>query len=330
MRRFSLIVSALFALLAICPEKTLAADAPTIVIGSKADTEGQILAEILARLIEARTPYAVVRHPNLGGTLLLFEALRSGAVDTYPEYTGTIDQAILHASPRFATLRTTMRRRYGLFVSDQLGFNNTYVLAMKTETARRLGVRRISDLAAHRDLRWGVTPEFLKRDDGLPGLERRYDLGAVDASNVEKILAYQAIAQGRIQVTDAYSTDGELLRYHLTALEDDRHFFPEYRALFLVRESTLRRAPRLRAVLGLLSNAIDDPTMTKMNARVDLERVSPEEVAADFIARRFGGQRARPSDATNTRLLRAFVRHVVLTFSAVLIAMIIGIPLSNT
>jgi osmoprotectant transport system permease protein len=301
--------------------------APTIVIASKQDTEGQILAEILAQTIEARTPYVVERRTNLGGTLLVFAALRAGSVDAYPEYTGTIDAAILHRPLPYEGIRSEIERRYRLFVSPELGFNNTYVLAMKAQTARRLGIRTISDLASHRDLRWGVTPEFLHRSDGLPGLERAYGLGSVDAVDVEKSLAYQALASGAIQVTDAYSTDGQLLRYGFVKLDDDRHFFPEYRALYLVRDDTLRSAPLLRPILRELGGTIDDRAMTAMNASVDIGRRSPSDVAAQFVAERFHVRAAHVADGTWQLLWSALARHIELTIVTVLFTVLLGVPL---
>lgn len=299
----------------------------TIVIASKQDTEGQILAEVLAQLVEAQTPYSVVRKTNLGGTLLVFAALQSGAVDAYPEYSGTIDAAILHQSLPFAQIRAAMESRYGVYVSDELGFNNTYVLAMRADLARRLGIRTIADLAAHPELRWGVTPEFLRRSDGLPGLERAYDLSNVNAVDVEKSLAYQALSRGEIAVTDAYSTDGQLLRYGFVTLTDDRHFFPEYRALYLVREPALRAAPRLKGILDELNGSIDNQTMTQLNARVDIDHQSPGDVAADFLARRFGVRRAHAADSTMLLLLRALGRHIELTVVTVIFTILIGVPL---
>ncbi|HUY41679.1 MAG TPA: glycine betaine ABC transporter substrate-binding protein [Candidatus Dormibacteraeota bacterium] len=301
--------------------------APTIVIASKQDTEGQILAEILAQFVEARTPYRVVRRTNLGGTLLVFAALRSGAVDAYPEYTGTIDATILHRSLDLDAIRAAMQRQYGIYVASELGFNNTYVLAMKAQTARRLRIHTISDLAAHPGLHWGVTPEFLRRSDGLPGLERAYGFGAVDAVDIEKSLAYQALARGTIQVTDAYSTDGQLLRYGFVTLKDDRHFFPEYRALYLVRDATLLAAPQLRVLLRQLKGTIDDRTMSAMNAQVDIAHFSPDGVAAQFLAHRFGIKRARAPDSTAQRVLRALGRHVELTLITVFFTVLLGVPL---
>ncbi len=299
----------------------------TIVIGSKQDTEGQILGEILAQFVEARTPYAVARKTNLGGTLLVFAALRSGAVDAYPEYTGTIDAAILHRQLPFPAIRSEMQRKYRIYVSNELGFNNTYVLAMRATQAKRLGVRSISDLTRYPGLRWGVTPEFMRRSDGLPGLERAYGLRAPNAVDVEKSLAYQALARGRIDVTDAYSTDGQLLRYGFVTLRDDRHFFPQYRALYLVRDDTLDAAPELHGVLQTLAGTIDDRTMTRLNAEVDVDRRSPSDVAASFLKQRFGVTRARPADTTATQLERALVRHVELTIVTVFFCTLIGVPL---
>ncbi|MGH7737114.1 MAG: glycine betaine ABC transporter substrate-binding protein [Candidatus Tyrphobacter sp.] len=304
-----------------------AAPVVTIVVGSKQDTEGQILGEILAQSIEAKTPYRVVRKTNLGGTLLVFAALRSGAIDAYPEYTGTIDATILHANDSIGRIRTQMMRRYGIFASGELGFNNTYVLAMSAPVARRLHISKISDLAAHPGLRWGVTPEFLRRSDGLPGLERAYGLGNVDAVDVEKSLAYQALARGAIAVTDAYSTDGQLLRYGFVTLEDDRHFFPQYRALYLVRNATLVRAPQLRSVLRMLAGSIDVATMTKLNARVDIDHRSPGDVAAAFLLRRFHFARARAPESTALLLARALERHVELTVLTVIFTVLVGVPL---
>lgn len=324
MRRALFAAALLFASLAAVDR---GAPSAAIVIASKQDTEGQILAEVLAQLVEAQTPYTVVRKTNLGGTLLVFSALESGAVDAYPEYSGTIDAAILHQSLSFAQIRAAMASRYRVYVSDELGFNNTYVLAMRADVARRLDIRTISDLAKHPDLRWGVTPEFLRRSDGLPGLERAYDLSDVNAVDVEKSLAYQALSRGTIAITDAYSTDGQLLRYGFVTIADDRHFFPEYRALYLVREPVLGAAPRLQRILRELAGSIDDRTMTQLNARVDIDHQSPGDVAASFLAHRFGVRRAHAADSTTMLLLRALGRHIELTAVTVLFTILIGVPL---
>jgi osmoprotectant transport system permease protein len=315
------------ALLVALPLFARGASTASIVIASKQDTEGQILAEILAQLVEAQTPYAVVRKENLGGTLLVFGALDAGTVDVYPEYTGTIEAAILHAQMPYPQIRAAMERRYHLYVSGELGFNNTYVLALRASTARRLRVRTVSDLAAHPNLRWGVTPEFMHRSDGLPGLERAYGLSAVNAVDVEKSLAYQALARGTIDVTDAYSTDGQLLRYGFVTLDDDRHFFAQYRALYLVRDATLTAAPKLRAILRELTGAIGQRAMTRMNEEVDVGHRAPGDVAAAFLASHFGVRRARAPESTAVRVLLALLRHVELTAITVFFTILIGVPL---
>ncbi len=319
-------IAAALLLVAVHPTPAAAA-APAIVVASKQDTEGQILAEILAQLVEAQTPYTVIRKEDLGGTLLVFGALRSGAVDVYPEYTGTIDAAMLHEQFGYAKIRAEMERRYHLFVSGELGFNNTYVLAMRASEARRLHVRTISDLAAHPNLRWGVTPEFMHRSDGLPGLELTYGLTAVNAVDVEKSLAYQALARGTIDVTDAYSTDGQLLRYGFVKLADDRHFFPQYRALYLVRDATLAAAPALRGVLRRLTGTIDGRMMTRLNEEVDVGHRSPGDVAASFLATHMHVRRARAPEPMTMRVLDALVRHIELTGITVFFTILIGVPL---
>jgi osmoprotectant transport system permease protein len=326
MRRGAVITALAFAV-ALCAFARSLPSRTTIVIASKQDTEGQILAEILAELVEARTHYSVERKTNLGGTLLVFTALQRGAVDVYPEYTGTIDEAILHESLSYPAIVGEMRNRYDMYVSPELGFNNTYAVTMKAQTARLLRIRTISDLASHRNLRWGVSPEFLHRSDGLPGLERAYRLGDVDAIAMEHSLAYPALEDGAIAVTDAYSTDGELLRYEFVELVDDRHFFPPYRALYLARQATVLAAPELRQIFDSLAGAIDARTMTALNAQVDVDHQTPAQVASRFLTRRFGIRRAPVRDETATLVLRALARHVELTVVAVLFTIILGLPL---
>jgi osmoprotectant transport system permease protein len=301
--------------------------APTIVVASKQDTEGQILAEIFAQLIEARTGYRVERKTDLGGTLLVFSALQHAAVDVYPEYTGTIDEAILHQSLNYPAIERAMQRRYGMYVSPELGFNNTYAVTMKLQTARQLHIETISDLASHRSLRWGVSPEFLHRSDGLPGLERAYGLGDVDAVAMEHSLAYPALEDGAIAVTDAYSTDGELRRYPFIELVDDRHFFPQYRALYLARDATMHSAPALRKIFDSLAGAIDSRTMIALNAQVDVDHRSPAQAAASFLASRFGIRSRTVPDRTAALVMRALARHVELTAVAVLFTVLFGLPL---
>src|SRR5580704_9409169 len=206
-----------------------------IVLGCKQDVEGQVLAEIMAQLLENRG-FAVERRFSLGGTLICFEALKRGAIDVYPEYSGTIEQAILQLPGRVshAQMRELLGTRFKLEMLDFFGFSNTYALAMSSATAERLGLKRISGLKEHPELRFGFSNEFKNRADGWLGLKQAYGLTA-EPVGMEHALTYGAIDSGKIDVTDAYSTDGDLKKFKLVLLEDDRHFFPGYLAMPLVR-----------------------------------------------------------------------------------------------
>lgn len=262
----------------------------TISIGSKADTEGILLGEIMSELIEKRTHLAVQRRLDLGGTQVCFQALTQGAIDVYPEYTGTGLMAILDCPAStdpgqvLSTVRREFSRRWALVWLPPLAFNNTYALAMRRSTVRRLGVRRISDLAGHPDLRAGFTAEFLARRDGYPGLEKRYGIHFSDAPrSMEAGLMYRALADGAVDVISAYATDGRIDKLGLVVLRDDRHFFPPYQAAPLIRQGTLLAHPGLRRVLGVLAGRIDDARMRRMNAEVDIHGQSPRDVARAFV-----------------------------------------------
>src|SRR6516165_911898 len=206
-----------------------------IVIGCKQDVEGQVLAEIMAELLEDRG-FAVDRRFSLGGTLICFEALKRGSIDVYPEYSGTVEQAILQLPGRVshAHMRKELGRRFNLEMLDFFGFSNTYALAMSRTTAKRLDLKRISDLTAHAELRFGFSNEFKNRADGWIGLKKAYGLSAQPVG-MQHALSYAAIHEGKVDVIDAYSTDGEIKKFDLVLLEDDRHFFPDYFAMPLVR-----------------------------------------------------------------------------------------------
>ncbi|MCY3640253.1 MAG: ABC transporter permease, partial [Gammaproteobacteria bacterium] len=193
--------------------------AEPIRIASKNSNESYLLSEVAAQLLESKG-FAVERRFGLGGTLIAFDALVAGEVDLYMEYTGTLSQAILklgHDAPREA-----MNQRLkgdGLRLLRPFGFNNTYAIAVRREQAQALGLARIGDLAGHPALKLVFSHEFLEREDGWPGLKQAYGL-PFNANGIEHALAYQAISEGALDVTDAYSTDGELLRYDLLLLED--------------------------------------------------------------------------------------------------------------
>jgi osmoprotectant transport system permease protein len=315
------------------PGQVGAADAERpVVIGCKQDVEGQVLAEIMAQLLEDRG-FTVERHFSLGGTLICFEALKRGSVDVYPEYSGTVEQTILQLPERVshARMREQLAQRFKLELLDFFGFSNTYALALSRTTAERLNLKRISDLAGHPELRFGFSNEFLNRADGWIGLAQAYGLSARPVG-MEHALTYSAIHEGKLDVTDAYSTDGDLKKFDLVLLEDDRRFFPGYLAAPLVRAELNDSAKR---VLEELRGRMSQEEMQALNQSVQ-EKKSLRDVAAQFLRSKglLTGQRhSTRSEAPVERtidwpfLLRCTLTHLKLTFLALLAGMAVAIPL---
>jgi glycine betaine/choline ABC-type transport system substrate-binding protein len=260
-----------------------------ITIGSKAFTEGIVLAEIMAVVIEKRTGLTVVRRTNLGGTHICFQALRAGEIDLYPEYTGTglmaiLEQPVVNDERRaLRIVREAFDKRYRMVWLDPLGFNNTYALAMTEKKARELGIQRISDLAHHPELRAGFTSEFMARKDGYPGLKQLYGFSfTAEPGSMEAGLMYSAVAEAKVDVVSAYSTDGRITKFKLVLLDDDKHFFPPYQAAALIRRQALDRHPELETALSPLAGKLDDEQMRNINARIDLGGEKLESVAAEI------------------------------------------------
>jgi osmoprotectant transport system permease protein len=304
-----------------------------IVIACKQDVEGQVLAEIMAQLLENRG-FAVERRFSLGGTLICFEALKRGAIDVYPEYTGTIEQAILQLPGRVshAQMRELLGVRFKLEMLEFFGFSNTYALAMNGATAERLGLKRVSDLKEHPELRFGFSNEFKNRADGWLGLRQASGLTA-EPVGMEHALAYGAINMGKIDITDAYSTDGDLKKFQLVLLEDDRRFFPAYLAMPLVRAELDDSAKR---VLEELAGTLTADEMQSLNQSVQ-EQKSLRDIAAQFLRSKglLTGQRATAAAVAAAErtidwafLLKCTVTHVELTFFALLAGMAVAIPLA--
>ncbi len=301
-----------------------AASAEPVRIASKNFNESYILAEIIAQRLEAEG-IVVERRFGLGGTLICFDALVAGEIDLYVEYTGTLSQAIL-GSPGVTELDAlnALIRDRGLAMLAPLGFNNTYAMATPRAVAESRGLERIGDMAAHEDLKIVVSHEFLERKDGWPGLSVAYDLG-MPVTGIEHGLAYQAIAEGSIDVTDAYSTDGELERYDLKVLGDDLGYFPEYLAAPLVR--TALPTPVLD-VINSLSGRIDAARMQAMNAEVVFAKRSFASVANEFLVAE-GLSDVRSETGSLLRALgRNTLQHLKLTATALVGAVIFGIGLS--
>jgi osmoprotectant transport system permease protein len=297
-----------------------------VVVGSKNFAESYILGEAMAQLLEDHG-FQVERRFGLGGTLIGFEALRIGGIDVYAEYSGTLEQAILKLPERvsYAELQDTMRRTFGMELLAPLGFNNTYALALPRREAERRGLRTISDLVKHPDLRYGFTHDFLNRHDGWAGLARVYGLTAQPQA-MEHGLSYPAIREGRLDITDAYSTDGDIDRFDLVLLEDDRHYFPQYLAAPLVRGAV---DGRIKAVLGQLAATLTNTEMQGLNSRVSNEKQQFAEVAGQFL-RAKGLLLADAAQAPPSKwaaLGWRVVRHLELTLVALAGGMIVAIPL---
>ncbi|MEO8524757.1 MAG: glycine betaine ABC transporter substrate-binding protein [Caldimonas sp.] len=321
-----------------------AADKAAIVVGSKRFTESYILGEIVTQSFVAAGRPALHRQ-GLGNTGILEQALASGSVDLYPEYTGTIVRELLkrEGNPSLDELNRWLAPR-GLIAAIPFGFNNTYALAMREDRARALGITRISDLAAlrNRDLKLGLSHEFLERGDGWPALRRAYAVTATPIG-LDHGLAYDAVAAGRVDVIDVYSTDAKLGRLGLRVLEDDRAFFPKYDAVLLMRAG-VDAAPLQRLV-----GAIDAATMIAMNAEVELDGRIFAETAARFLAGRgVAGVAQGASAATGTErgqghgvadkpglLARLFApdlgrlagEHLLLVFGSLVLAIAAGVPI---
>jgi osmoprotectant transport system permease protein len=334
-------------LVALTSSPFAAAATETIVVGSKNFAENRLLAEIFAQLLEARTDLAVERRLNLAGTQVCFEALRTGAIDLYPEYTGTglvtiLDEPAMQAAD--ATLnrvRGEFRARFDLWWLSPLGFENAYELAVPARLAGEHELATISDLAGIApQLRAGLGYEFIERDDGLPGLRAAYGLEFGEVRALQQTLKYEAVAAGDVDVLDVYTTDGRLLVYDLVVLQDDRDFFPPYQAAPLIRGDTLRTRPEIAVQLGLLAEALSAPTMRRLNLRVQEDGEPIERVAADALAA-LGLVGARPVEIVSSRetgflsyvwhrrgeLGRRLAEHVVLTVVALSLGILTAIPL---
>jgi osmoprotectant transport system permease protein len=317
-------IIALLALVGWLTPHLVQAAAPTISIGSKTFTESYVLGEIVAQLLEDRG-YRVERQLGLGGTLVAFEALKSGSIDLYPEYTGTLEQAVLGHPGLGGDRLAHALAELGLQLPVFLGFENSYAIGVGGALARANNLSRISDLANHPELRAGFSHEFLNREDGWPALRAAYDLPQ-DAVGVEHALAYGAIEAGQLDFTDAYTTDGELAVRDIMLLEDDRGFFPQYSTVLLARSDL---PAGITVALASLEGLIDEATMQGLNHAVASGNGSPGQVAGDFLRDR--GLVRGPVKAEASRIQRILgytATHLKLTGIALLLACAIAIPLA--
>jgi osmoprotectant transport system permease protein len=305
------------------------AQEPVLHVGSKRFTESYILGEIL-RETAARAGAKAEHRAGLGNTGIVFAALKAGAIDVYPEYTGTIAREILKlkGNPSIAELDRRLAP-LGFGVGVPLGFNNTYALAMREAQAAKLGIRTLSDLARHRALRLGLSQEFIGRADGWPGLKRAYALPHPTPSGLDHGLAYEAIAAGRIDVMDIYSTDAKIERFELRVLEDDRGFFPKYDAVLLYRRDLPDRLPAAWQALAGLEGKIDARRMIQMNAAAELGGRTFAQAAGLFFdaSSATAGRRGYWSALAGPDLAKLTREHLVLVAVSLAAAVLIGVPL---
>ncbi|HEU0302557.1 MAG TPA: glycine betaine ABC transporter substrate-binding protein [Longimicrobium sp.] len=348
MMRRTFILAALLATAFGGSAEAQAADARPVVIASKPFAESYVLAEMFAQLLEARG-IAVDRRPGLGATEIAFGALRTGAIDVYPEYTGTGLLAILGEPPQsdpgavFGRVSREFQRRWGVRWLPPLGFENTYAIAVRRETADQHRLRTLTDLArASPRLRAGFTPDFIGREDGLEGLQAAYGLRPRSVRPLVQAVKYRALAESAVDVIDGYSTDGLIDRYGLVVLEDDRGFFPPYEAAALVSARLQRDRPDAVAELTRLSGRMDVRVMRALNRRVEVDGEPVARVAADAL-RELGlegaldrGDSAPPARAGSlgaylwerrAPLARLTGRHLLLVALSLLAAAAVAVPL---
>jgi osmoprotectant transport system permease protein len=324
----------LLAALAAFSARAEGARPPELRIGSKRFTESYILAEIATAAVRLAGAGAASHEQGLGGTALVFRALQEGSIDVYPEYTGTLAEAVLHApgDSDIPTLRRALASQ-GIGITGPLGFDDTYGLAVPAKLAEARHLRTISDLAGARDLRFGFSAEFVGRRDGFPGLAERYGLATAHVSEIDHGLAYEALSRGVIDVTDVYSTDAAIARYGLRVLRDDRGFFPSYQAVFLYREESARRSPDAMNAIKALEGKIDAPSMIALNARAEVNRETFASIGEDFVRSRTGAAATAP--VRRQGLLAGIAstiraegpRHVSLVVISLLFAIAVGVPL---
>jgi osmoprotectant transport system permease protein len=259
----------------------------------------------------------------MGGTIILWQALRGRQIDAYPEYTGTIEQEILKTDRKLSLneIREALTK-LGAGMTEPLGFNNTYALVMRRSEAQRLGLRTISDLRNHPELKIGLTHEFLDRQDGWQPLQARYALPQRDIIGIDHAIGYAALKNGSIDVKDAYSTDAKIAEYDLVTLEDDLQFFPRYDAVFLYRLSL--PASTITA-LRKLEGTLDESRMIRLNA--EAERTKNYAKAANLYFQGGTGSTTAAGESLWRKLTRWTLRHLELAGLSLLLAVIVGIPL---
>lgn len=262
-----------------------------ITVAGKMGAEPEVLINMYKILIEDNTDIEVELKPNFGKTSFLYEALKNGDIDIYPEFSGTITSSLLKNPPKLSndSQQVYQEAKSGILKQDDLSFlkpmayQNTYAVAVTKKLANQYHLKTISDLKqVENQVKAGFTLEFADRQDGNKGLKSLYGLN-LNVSTMEPALRYQAIGSGNIQVTDAYSTDAEIIKYNLVTLKDNKKLFPPYQGAPLMKASLLKKYPKLKPVLNQLAGKITEKQMSQMNYQVSVKGKSANKVAHDFL-----------------------------------------------
>ncbi len=262
-----------------------------IVIGGKLGSEPEILINMYKDLIEQNTDLNVKLKPGLGKTSFVFNALKSGNIDIYPEFTGTAistflkEQAVSTDRQKvYEQAKDGMMKKYNMAMLKPMKYNNTYALAVSGPVAQKYHLNTISDLKPIQDtIKAGFTLEFSDREDGYKGIQKLYGIKFAHLKTMAPKLRYKAVKSGDIDVIDAYSTDSELKQYHLKVLKDDKNLFPPYQGAPLLRKETLNKYPKIKTALNKLAGKITDDQMRSMNYQVNVQGKTAAEVAKNYL-----------------------------------------------
>ncbi|RXZ00267.1 glycine betaine ABC transporter substrate-binding protein [Fictibacillus sp. S7] len=266
-----------------------------IKISGKKWTEQYILPYVIAEYVEDKTDYKMDVGEGLGETAILTQAIKKGDIDMYVEYTGTAFMDILKeeyspdisADQTYERVKEGYKKKYKLDWLKPLGFQNTYAIAVRPQKYKELGVKTTSELAdKSSEVTFGAPTEFFERQDGYPGFQKAYKFNFKDKKSLDPNLMYAAVKNGKVDTIAAFTTDGRIPRYNLELLKDDKKFFPPYYAAPIVREETLKKYPKLKSTVNELAGKISDKDMAEMNAKVDIDKEEPRDVARDFLKKK--------------------------------------------
>ncbi|MGB4505497.1 MAG: glycine betaine ABC transporter substrate-binding protein [Syntrophaceticus sp.] len=268
-----------------------------VVIASINTAETQILSEMIKQLLEANLDITVEHKRNFQGSSATQQALETGDVQIYNSYTGTQFTGVLGMEVTeewkdrekvYNYVKDKYHEKYGVKVFEPYGFNNTYIIAVRRETAEQLGLKTTSDLIPHAPkMRIATDPTFIERKgDGWREFAETYGLDFKEVLGMSYDLMYQALKNKEVDAAVAYSTDGRIVAYDLVTLEDDKNFFPPYDCALFIKEDLLEKYPEIEEIVAPLIGAIDEKTMSKLNSQVDSEKKEPEDVAREYLKER--------------------------------------------